>query len=130
MNEDGTEASKTSESNLVMLGGDILLKPVGGIYLVEWEQAKEEGETKEREVKLNEDLMVMIENNEQINDEEVQEDDEGVKVNDEEDRWSNLDPLWDWMMVVKQPKISIKDLKADNRWNERLLEDLVGRDQA
>ncbi|CAA2987498.1 Hypothetical predicted protein [Olea europaea subsp. europaea] len=85
MNEDGTEASKTSGSNIVLLGGGILLKPVGGTYLaVDGEQAKEDGEIEEREANLNEDLMVTIENNEQINDEEVQEDDEGVKENDEE----------------------------------------------
>ncbi|CAI9756536.1 unnamed protein product [Fraxinus pennsylvanica] len=46
------------------------------------------------------------------------------------DRWSNMDPLRDRMLLVEQPKILIKDLKNDNGWNENLIEELVGRDQA
>ncbi|CAI9783764.1 unnamed protein product [Fraxinus pennsylvanica] len=46
------------------------------------------------------------------------------------DRWSNMDPLGDQMLLVEQPKILIKDLKTDNGWNEHLIEELVGRDKA
>ncbi|CAA2961091.1 Hypothetical predicted protein [Olea europaea subsp. europaea] len=89
MDEDGTVASKTSGSNPVMLGGDNPVKPVGGSYLVDEEQAREEGEIEEREANLNEDLLVTIENNEQINVMathimERTEDDEGFKEIDEE----------------------------------------------
>ncbi|CAA2972265.1 Hypothetical predicted protein [Olea europaea subsp. europaea] len=89
MDEDGTVASKTSRSNSVMLGGDNPVKPVGRSYLVDGEQAREEGEIEERKANLNEDLLVTIENNEQINIMatcimERTEDDEGVKEIDEE----------------------------------------------
>ncbi|CAA2982383.1 Hypothetical predicted protein [Olea europaea subsp. europaea] len=89
MDEDRIVASKTNGSNPVMHGGDNPVKPVGGSYLVDGEQAREEGEIEEREANLNEDLLVTIDNNEQINAMathimERTEDDEGVKEIDEE----------------------------------------------
>ncbi|CAA2982385.1 Hypothetical predicted protein [Olea europaea subsp. europaea] len=77
---------KIDSTRDIFLGG---CEVHGGSYLVDGEQAREEGEIEEREANLNEDLLVTIDKNEQINVMathimERTEEDEGVKEIDEE----------------------------------------------
>ncbi|CAI9778458.1 unnamed protein product [Fraxinus pennsylvanica] len=89
MDEDGTVASKTTGIEIAKLGGDTHMIPLGGDYLVDGKQTREEGEIEDRETILNGDMVVTVKGNEQINEMTMHimlrtEEDQGVKDNAEE----------------------------------------------
>ncbi|CAI9769655.1 unnamed protein product [Fraxinus pennsylvanica] len=96
MDEDGTVASKNSGMEIAKLGGDIHMKPLGGDYLVDGKQTREEGEIEDMETILNGDMVVTTKGNEQINEMTMHimvrtEDDQGVKDSVEESQEDSRD---------------------------------------
>ncbi|CAA2979276.1 Hypothetical predicted protein [Olea europaea subsp. europaea] len=81
IDDDGTAALKTSGIDMAKLGGGRLLIPLSGTYVVDGEQAREEGVIEERDVNLKEDMLITIENNEQINVMEMTEKEQSTEEN-------------------------------------------------
>ncbi|CAI9786686.1 unnamed protein product [Fraxinus pennsylvanica] len=67
MVEISTVVSKTSGIEVAKIGGDTHVKSLDRAYLVDGKQDREEGEIEDRDILLNEDMVVTIEGNEKIN---------------------------------------------------------------
>ncbi|CAA3009955.1 Hypothetical predicted protein [Olea europaea subsp. europaea] len=144
IDDDGTTALKTSGIDMAKLGGGRLLIPLSGTYVVDGEQAREEGVIEERDDRKRTKYRRKYEElQEESRDHGIADvvmtlSDIEVKGNVEElgnirDCTSDSEKRAQWherktlqkMTVFEQPKILIKDLKVDNGWNERLVEEPV-----